>query len=78
MRQDEITGAFEFNGAEHDDVMKYMWAVFMDLSWYRIIEIIFRIVFKRPPKWVCYKPPEYYIRKSTDELNRMAGLKNRS
>ena len=72
MFQDETTGAFHFKGDEGSVAERYIWSCLMDLSWYRIIEVIFRIVFKCPPKWVGYKNPEYYQEKSFKKLKEMA------
>jgi hypothetical protein len=73
MHQDKITGAYVFNGSEHEDVMRYMWSCLRDLSFMGMIETILRIIFKRPPKWVGLKSVEEYQTQATAELNRMAG-----
>lgn len=73
MEQDEITGIFHFIGKECEDAQKYTWSCLMDLSWYRIIEICLRIIFKKPPNWVEYKNPDYYKKKSFNELEKLAG-----
>ena len=48
-------GVFIFKGNEDEIALRWMWICLCDLSWYRVIEVIFRIVFKRPPinimKW---------------------------
>lgn len=72
MYQDKITGAFHFEGMEDEDALRFAWTCLMDLSWRGEIEVIWRIIFKKPPKCAGYKPPEYYKKKSYEELCRMA------
>ena len=73
MHQQRLTGAFIFQGGESEDVDRYLWATLMEQRFTRKIEIFFRMVFKKPPKNVGYKQPEYYKKLSLEELNRMAG-----
>ena len=72
MYQDKITGAFHFEGDETGDVLIYVWTILMDLSFWGRIETILRIIFKKPPDFVGYKTPEYYRKKSFEELTRLS------
>ena len=73
MYQDKITGAFHFQGNETDDALRYVWTLLMDLSFWRRLETVLRILFKRPPDFVEYKNPTYYTKESLKKLNEMAG-----
>uniref|UniRef100_A0A6M3LRJ8 Uncharacterized protein n=1 Tax=viral metagenome TaxID=1070528 RepID=A0A6M3LRJ8_9ZZZZ len=73
MHQNKTTGLFHFDGDEHEDVMRYIWTCFMDLSWHGMLETILRIIFKKPPKWVGYEKPDIWRQRALNELNRMAG-----
>jgi len=49
MEYDNKSGIFQFNGSEEDIAFKYMWTCLMDLSFKGKVEVIFRILFNRPP-----------------------------
>lgn len=73
MYQDKDTGAFIFQGDEEDISELYMWSCFVNMSlWHRVKFAIF-VILLRIPKWVGYKPPDYYREKSFNILNKMAG-----
>ena len=75
MKQNPTTGAFIFCGGEQDDAYRWLWTCLLDLTWYRVIEVCLRIIFKRPPKWVGYRKSKYYIQQSYMELKRMEDCK---
>ena len=55
MKEDREIGVFTFKGDEEEIAMRWMWTLLMDLSWKGYFEVLFRIAFKRPPKWVFTK-----------------------
>ena len=73
MTQDPITGAFIFQGSEEDTVTRYMWTCIAGMSLSHRIKFAMWIILLKIPKWVGYKPPEYYQGKSLEVLNKMAG-----
>jgi hypothetical protein len=52
MEENRELGIWIFKGDEEDIAARWMWTCLMDLSWCGYFETIFRIMFKKPPKWV--------------------------
>jgi hypothetical protein len=73
MYQDKDTGLYHFQGNELEDAMKWLWSELLSMSFIGRIELTWRIWTKNPPKWIGYKNPDYYRKKSLAVLNKMAG-----
>lgn len=65
-------GTFILKGNEDEVAARWMWAHLLDVSWHGEIELILRIIFKRPPKWVGLKTVEERQALALAELIRVS------
>ena len=50
MRYDKEIGVFYFDGEEEDIAFRWMWTCLTDLSFKGMVETIWRIIIRKPPK----------------------------
>jgi len=50
MEENRDLGIFAFKGGEDDIAFCYMWTCLCDLSFWGKVEVIWRIIFVKPPK----------------------------
>lgn len=52
MKENKSLSMYEFEGAEIGLATRWMWSCLCDLTFIGKIEVILRIIFKKPPKWI--------------------------